>query len=141
MNEFISLADKTLATRLGYKINFDVVRRTININSKKIIIYYLSSLVSNDLVNDILESIYRDNFICNGSIDIENDINIVELKINSGMMAILYFDEDKYKVIDIRKQRLIIRYIIYIINTFTIFFRTIKDKISHSGINHCIINI
>ena len=34
MNEFISLADKTLATRLGYKINFDVVRRTININSK-----------------------------------------------------------------------------------------------------------
>lgn len=102
MNEFISLADKTLATRLGYKINFDVVRRTININSKKIIIYYLSSLVSNDLVNDILESIYRDNFICNGSIDIENDINIVELKINSGMMAILYFDEDKYKVIDIR---------------------------------------
>lgn len=100
--KYVNIADKTLASRLGYTINFDVVRKQINIHHKKIVLYYLSSLVDNELVNDVIKSIYEEDYVCNGSIDNADDIHLVESQVNAGMMAVLFCEDSKYKIVEVR---------------------------------------
>lgn len=101
--KYLGICDKTLATRLGYKINFDVVRKELKNNeNKKIVLYYLSSLVDNESVNDIIRSLQENDYICNGSVDGCNDINFAESQINSGMMVALFLPDSKYKIIEVR---------------------------------------
>ena len=99
---FLNISDKTLATRLGYKINFDVVRKQVLYQGQPIVFYFLSSLVNQNAINEILENIHKKNLIVNGSVDFEEDINIVESQINAGMLAILNYPGHKYLVVDTR---------------------------------------
>lgn len=101
-NPFLNISDKTLATRLGYQINFDVVRKQLDYQGKPIVLYFLSSLVSQESINVILENIYQKDLICNGSVDFVDDINLVEAQINAGMLAILNYPQHKYLVVDTR---------------------------------------
>ena len=99
---FINIADKTLASRLGYGINFDVVRKQVLYQNQPIVFYFLSSLTNQDALNDIIENIHKTDLICNGSVDFENDINIVESQVQAGMLAILNYTGHKYLVLDVR---------------------------------------
>ncbi len=99
---FINISDKTLASRLGYGVNFDVVRKQVQYQNQNIVFYFLSSLVSQDAVNDILENIHKKDLICNGSVDFEQDINVVESQVQAGMLAILNYPGHKYLVVDVR---------------------------------------
>ena len=101
--KFTNLVDKTLSTRLGYGVNFDVVRKQVQYKDNQLVFYFLSSLVSQDSLNKILENLYQDNLICNGSVDFEDDINKVETQINAGMLTILNYPSHKYIVVDIRQ--------------------------------------
>lgn len=100
--DFINMSDKTLALRLGYGINFDVVRKQIKVNNRTLVFYYLSTLTDATSINEILENIFIDDFICNGSVSFSEDINQIETCINAGMLAILNYKDHKYIVVDIR---------------------------------------
>lgn len=99
---FINISDKTLASRLGYEINFDVVRKQIQVQKRPIVFYYLSTLADQEGLNKVLENIFTEDFICSGSVDFIDDINLVETQVNAGMLAILNYPNHKYIVVDIR---------------------------------------
>ncbi len=90
--------DKQLALLTNYGVSFDVVRKEFGKN-KKVILYFLSSLASNQSVFELDYSIVNMDDgkflsqIINGSVDECDDVNKAFLAISSGMSVVIYLDK------------------------------------------------
>lgn len=90
LNEFEEL--------INYNINYDVVKRKIDNNNT---IYYLSSLVNNEIVNYLIEGMLKKlkNFL-NGSIVKDNDLKNVTTFFFSGCLII--YSNDEFFIVETR---------------------------------------
>lgn len=90
--------DKQLALLTNYGVSFDVVRKEFGKN-KKVILYFLSSLASNQSVFELDYSIVNMDDgkflsqIINGSVDECDDVNKAFIAISSGMSVVIYLDK------------------------------------------------